>query len=53
MKVLVTGGSRGIGKEICKIFKDHNHEVISPTRNELDLSDRKSIKEFISNYNKK
>jgi 3-oxoacyl-[acyl-carrier protein] reductase len=39
MKVLVTGGSRGIGKSICDFFKLKGHEVISPNRNELDLSD--------------
>lgn len=38
MKVLVTGGSRGIGKEICDVFVKKGHEVIAPTREELDLS---------------
>ncbi len=38
MRVLVTGGSRGIGKEICDVFVKNGHEVIAPTREELDLS---------------
>ncbi len=38
MRVLVTGGSRGIGKEICDVFAKNGHEVIAPTREELDLS---------------
>ena len=38
MKVLITGGSRGIGSDICEIFKKDGHEVIAPTREELDLS---------------
>ena len=38
MRVLVTGGSRGIGKEICDIFIKKGHDVIAPTRDELDLS---------------
>ena len=38
MRVLVTGGSRGIGKEICDVFSKKGHEVIAPTREELDLS---------------
>ena len=38
MRVLVTGGSRGIGKEICDVFIKKGHEVIAPTRDELDLS---------------
>ena len=38
MKILITGGSRGIGSDICEIFKKYGHEVIAPTREELDLS---------------
>lgn len=38
MKVLVTGGSRGIGKVIVDLFKQKGHEVYSPTREELNLS---------------
>ena len=38
MRVLVTGGSRGIGSDICEMFKKDGHEVIAPTREELDLS---------------
>ena len=38
MRILVTGGSRGIGKDICDKFQKLGHEVISPSREELDLS---------------
>lgn len=38
MRILVTGGSRGIGKDICDKFTKEGHEVIAPTREELDLS---------------
>jgi len=38
LRILVTGGSRGIGKDICDKFIKEGHEVISPTREELDLS---------------
>ena len=38
MRVLVTGGSRGIGKDICDKFEKEGHEVIAPSREELDLS---------------
>jgi 3-oxoacyl-[acyl-carrier protein] reductase len=38
MKVLVTGGSRGIGKAIVTLFKEKGHDVYSPTREELDLT---------------
>jgi 3-oxoacyl-[acyl-carrier protein] reductase len=38
MKVLVTGGSRGIGRAIVALFTQKGHDVYSPTREELDLS---------------
>lgn len=38
MKVLVTGGSRGIGKAIVALFTEKGHDVYSPTREELDLT---------------
>jgi len=47
--VLLTGGSKGIGKAIKEKFIKFNYNVISPTRSELDLSDINSINYFISN----
>lgn len=38
MKVLVTGGSRGIGRAIVALFREKGHDVYSPTREELDLT---------------
>lgn len=38
MNILITGGSRGIGKDIVNKFKTLGHDVYSPNRNELDLS---------------
>lgn len=48
--VLLTGGSRGIGKELKKKFKSMGMEVVSPGRDSLDLSSPKSVTEFISNF---
>lgn len=43
--VLLTGGSRGIGKAIYKELKDKFH-VITPSREELNLNDLKSIDNY-------
>ena len=44
MRVLVTGGSRGIGKAIVDEFQKHGHVVYSPTRENIDLSNKISLK---------
>lgn len=49
-KVLVTGGSRGIGKSICEVFEAHDYEVVAPKRSELNLLDDESIEIFIEKY---
>ena len=46
---LVTGASRGIGKSIKESLLDEQIEVISPSRNELDLSVPESISSFLAN----
>lgn len=47
-EVLVTGGSRGIGKEIVKLYRDSGYKVCAPTHEELDLSSKESVLEFIN-----
>jgi 3-oxoacyl-[acyl-carrier protein] reductase len=49
-KVLLTGGSRGIGKAIYELLSEKGYDVFAPTRSELDLSCRKSIEEFVDKY---
>ena len=46
---LVTGASRGIGKSIKKSLLNEQIEVLSPSRNELDLSSSESIDNFLTN----
>lgn len=48
-KVLITGGSRGIGNEIVELFKEKGYTVFCPTRDELDLSNKSSVEEYINN----
>jgi 3-oxoacyl-[acyl-carrier protein] reductase len=48
-KVLITGGSRGIGKAI-KFTLDKEFEVVAPTRSELDLSSLESVTKY-TQYN--
>ena len=45
---LVTGASRGIGKSIRESLLNEQIEVISPSRNELDLSSSESINNFLT-----
>ena len=48
MHVLVTGGSRGIGEAILRLYRDNGYIVDAPARNELDLSSDESIDFFLS-----
>lgn len=48
MKVLITGGSRGIGKATAEVFSSHGYDVIAPPRSELDLGDSKSIERYVA-----
>ncbi len=50
-RVLVTGGSRGIGAAIVDKLKTLEYEVVCPSRQELNLSDAASVKSFIENDN--
>lgn len=47
--ILITGASRGIGKEIKKELENNGFNCIAPTREELDINDSKSIEDFFFN----
>lgn len=46
-RVLVTGGSRGIGKAIAEKFEKEGYEVITPSRQELDLANPDSVEKYV------
>ena len=43
MKILITGGSGFVGKNLARYFSQRGHEVIAPTHHEMDLSFKSSI----------
>lgn len=45
---LVTGASRGIGRAIADALKDAGYNVLTPSRDELDMSDPASAEKYIS-----
>jgi 3-oxoacyl-[acyl-carrier protein] reductase len=49
-KVLVTGGSRGIGKAIVAELQSSGAAVAAPTRDELDLANVDSVKNFLQQH---
>ncbi|WP_425389619.1 SDR family NAD(P)-dependent oxidoreductase [Ekhidna sp.] len=65
-RIIVTGGNRGIGKEICRQLVDLGHDVVLTARSvekgedaaievgakfrELDVSNEENIREFVHKY---
>ncbi len=45
-RVLLTGGSGGIGGAVRKRFADAGYEVCAPRHDDLDLSDKKHVESF-------
>lgn len=48
MVVLLTGGSRGIGKSIKDFFEGYGHIVLSPSKKEMDLSNLENVKSYLT-----
>lgn len=46
--VLITGASRGIGKACAELFSAQGYNVLTPTRQELNLLDQNSIKAYVT-----
>lgn len=49
-KVLLTGGSRGIGKAIKEVLELQGYVVYAPTHEGLDLASKMSIEQFIKSH---
>ena len=47
MKVLVTGGSGMVGRNLCEYLRNLNYFVLSPSRKELDLMNLSQIQLYI------
>lgn len=47
-QVFITGGSRGIGKAVAERFQRAGYEVTAPAREELDLNNPESIRQYLS-----
>ena len=48
--VLITGGSRGIGKAISKKFHENGYNIIAPGRQDLDLNNMESIEHYVKSH---
>ena len=51
LKALVTGASRGIGKAIADAFLEAGYRVLTPSREELELSSVESVRAYIASSN--
>ena len=49
-KAIVVGGSRGMGKAISNSLSTLGFEVVATSKNELDTSNMKSVKDFVQNH---
>ena len=48
---IILGGSRGIGKAISDALKKIEIDVFAASKNDIDTSKLKSVKEFVKNHN--
>lgn len=47
-RVLITGGGSGLGRAAAEALHDAGAEVVTPTRQELDLSDLASVRAYVA-----
>ena len=50
MKILLTGGNGMVGKNILKMSQFYQHELLSPSSQELNLIDGDSVRQYLINH---
>ena len=50
MKILLTGGSGFIGKNVAESYLNEKYEIVAPSRSVLDCADDASVKNFFSHH---
>ena len=48
MKILITGGSGTLGKELIRLLESTNHDIQYPTSSEMNVIDEKQVTKTIS-----
>ena len=48
MKILVTGASGQVGRELCRQCLAIGHQVVAADREDLDISDAASVRQFVA-----
>jgi len=47
VKLLITGGSGFIGRNLTRIFREQGYDVLAPTRSELDMRDLEGLRAYL------
>lgn len=50
LTIFVAGHKGMVGSAICRMLKDQHHEVITVSRDELDLTDQANVKSFFEDH---
>ncbi|AUO06980.1 dTDP-4-dehydrorhamnose reductase [Paenibacillus jamilae] len=50
MKVLVTGASGQLGKDVVKVFQEQGHDVVGYDREQLDITDMDQTMKIVGQY---
>ena len=50
MKILLTGSSNGLGQKLHQLLTALDHDVVAPTRDQLNLADTNNVIAFAVNH---